>query len=155
MLPKWPKSTHMNYWQKAFSLFSFFSISSFLLFLGFRISSRKQTSYLDDDFLAALFNFSGITQNPTSGLFSVGLIKNVESFYHFILNWEIWQFAPLSTQSLLFNSIVELLDVRNGVKAQFNVCHVCYTTNYFFSELILLEIRAQNYKWSYHFTVHA
>lgn len=91
-------------------------------YLGFRISSRKLPSYLDEDFLGALFNFSGVTQNPTNGLYSVGLIKNVESFYHFILNWDIWQFAPLATQSLLFNSIVELLDMRNGVKAQFNVC---------------------------------
>lgn len=91
-----------------------------LLAKGFRITARKQHGYLDADFLGALFNFSGITLNQSTQLYSFGLIRNVESFYHFILNWDLWQLASFATQSLLFNSIIALLEERNGVRAQYN-----------------------------------
>jgi hypothetical protein len=49
-------------------------------------------------------------------------VKNCDSFFHFILNWDMWENSSIETQSLLFNSIIELLDPKvNGQRAHFNV----------------------------------
>ena len=73
---------------------------------------RKNNWVIDEELLRILFEFVGFTQDPRTTNYACGVLSNLYAFKGLIMDWRIWKLANRECLILLFNSLLEIIDVN-------------------------------------------